>query len=58
VIEKRNQIVQWNAANHIGEVDAAGRPIVRVSLVPPNVWDINENSLKITTADLIDFISK
>jgi hypothetical protein len=55
---KRNEVVHWNAVNSIGEVDATGRPLVRVSLVPPNYWDIDENSPEVTAQDLMDFISK
>jgi hypothetical protein len=55
---KRNEIVHWNAANNTGDIDAAGRPIVTVSLVPPNFWDMDENSPQLTLEDLKDFISK
>ena len=56
--ERRNQIVHWNVANNIGQVDGKVRSIVTLSLIPPNFWMRGGKMTHLTMSDLVEFMAK
>jgi hypothetical protein len=55
ISNKRNEIVHWVTATNIGNLDADGRPIVTLSLIPPNFLHSVVPSPEITIQGLNDF---
>lgn len=55
-VEKRNQIVHWNAVTE--NTVENGHLVVTVILIPPNVYDTDADTRKLTIADLAAFKEK
>jgi len=52
LIQERNQIVHWQTAIHIGNEPA------KVTLIPPNIWDLDANSHQKSAEDMRAFETK
>ena len=55
---KRNESVHWTTSTNIGELDSAGKPIVELTLVPPNYLYSVASTTVIHKKDLTDFIAR
>jgi hypothetical protein len=55
---KRNAIVHWMTAHNIGEADSDGKPIVKLTLVPPGFLHSTGPMVMMDTKDLNDFMGK